>query len=267
MKKSENLFIVIFIIVLNAFLFVINDLPILRIGIIILSIIFLILYFTIINKIKEKSLKKETNHSFDLGEEITDNSLKYTLMNIMNEVDKANIDSEILEQVYLNSLKLFETIITDKKTGLIIENHFKNILKNEIARSIRYHLNFGIIIIKIINYKEFKRLKIEKNELLRQIYHTTKSFLRDVDHIGKYGDEIIYLLPQTDFKGTVTVADKLLSVIRDIKFSEENIRLDIAIGLSEFPINGKNYDTLLNLAEKNVIKSEHIGGNQVIFNA
>jgi len=217
----------------------------------------------------DKKTKNKTASEFSgYYGKVDDNALKYTLMKLMSEVDKANIDVDVLEQVYTNSLKLFETVITDKKTGLIIENHFKNLLQEETLRSSRYNLKFGLIAIKVLNYDEFKQLNIDYNDILRQIYLSTKSFLREIDQIGRYGNEIIYMLPQTNFKGTVTVADKLLSVIQDIKINDDNTRkINVAIGLSEFPINGKNYETLLNVAEKNVVKSERIGGNQVIFNA
>ncbi len=258
-KKIISL--VIFIIFVNILLYF-NFQNMSKYTISILSIILLIIFI-----IFDKNRKYEENKFNGYYGKVNDNELKHTLMSLMSEVDKSNVDAEILEQVYTNSLKLFETVITDKKTGLIIENHFKSLLREEALRSARYNLSFGLIAVKVLNFDEFKNSKIDSTEILRQIYLSTKSFLREVDRTGKYGNEIIYLLPQTNFKGTVTVADKLVSVIQDIKLTDNNKKIDIAIGLSEFPINGKNYETLLNVLEKNVVKSERIGGNQVIFNA
>jgi diguanylate cyclase (GGDEF)-like protein len=190
------------------------------------------------------------------GQQESEQTLKSKLIKYINEIEKMDLNTQELESVYQNSIKLFESIIIDKESGALIEKHFMSIVEDEIKRASRYNLKFGIIILQIGQAAEIKNI-------LKRLVNILKNVLRAVDVICRYKNGVIILLPQTDFKGTIRTAERIFSEIKDSPSIEKDLILNI--GVSCFPYNGKNYDVLIKVAEKNVEQSAKLGGNKVIF--
>ncbi|MDD5067850.1 MAG: GGDEF domain-containing protein [bacterium] len=192
--------------------------------------------------------------------------LKFKLNDLLNELGKDNVDPQLLEDMYVKSIKLFQTLVTDKETGTVNEKHFKSLFQNEINRSVRYNKTFSLLLIKILNHKEFKE---GLNYLLKKVASVIKGFMRDVDVLGRYRDEnLILLLPETGIKGANTVGERIITYSKNIRDEQGNpFNLLLSIGISVCPINGKNVDVLINASEKNIANADRLGGNQVIFNA
>ncbi len=195
-----------------------------------------------------------------MKEKDTSQTLREKLLSFIDEIEQMSIDTNTLQSAYINSIKLFQSIITDKDTNTIIERHFRSIVDSEIRRASRYGLKFGILILKIHKPEKY----IDIKNIVKNITTISRKILRIVDIIGRYQDGLIYLLPQTDLNGTIRAGERILEEIKKLNLKEFG-KLKVSIGVSAFPYHGKNYEILIKTAEKNIQQAELLGGDQVIF--
>jgi two-component system cell cycle response regulator len=90
--------------------------------------------------------------------------------------------------LYARTLQLS---ITDGLTGLYNYRHFCERLELELARSRRYHVPLGLLVIDIDRFKAFNDRfgHLLGDEVLRLVAHRIRSNTRDVDLVARYGGE------------------------------------------------------------------------------
>ncbi|GEM_PF-3453792 len=194
-------------------------------------------------------------------------NLKDKLLIFLDELEKMRVDAGTLQSAYINSLKLFQSIITDPDTNTIIEKHFVKLVDDEIARASRYNLKFGLLILKIFDIDKLAK-EVSLKEVIKNISILSKKVLRTVDKVGGYTGGLIYLLPQTNLKGAIRAGERILDSVKNMKAKNkkgEELNIKVSIGVSEYPSHGKNYESLIESAEKNISQAELLGGNQVLF--
>ena len=110
---------------------------------------------------------------------------------------------------------------TDSLTGVWNRRKFMRYLKEEFNRAQREGRSLGVLMVDMDNFKEINdRYGHPAGDLLlRQLAQLIRHNLRNYDRIARYGgDEFILLLPGSDNRGTQTVADRLLHLVRQKKF-------------------------------------------------
>ncbi len=257
MKKIYLIFNIIILVIISILLF--NNMKTsstayITYFLLLLSLILNIIIFSFGSKTKIKNLK--THKKLNLQNKISD---------FLKVLESSNINETLLKETYRKTIQLFESLIIEKETNSVIMEHFKNLVDNEIKRSLRYKSKFSLIIIKISNTAHFKE---KSYKILKQVKILSKYLLRDMDIIGRYSqDALIFLLPETGIKGANTVGERTLNLLPTV--NKQHIvdgEIKLSIGISTFPYNGKYYDVLLQNAQKNLTQAEMLGGNQVIFN-
>lgn len=153
-------------------------------------------------------------------------------------------------------------------TGFCSQNHFKTRVSEEIKRVDRYGGVFSVLIAGIDN---FDRLSPEKKELvcreiLSAIAPLFKQGLRDMDLTGRCNEtELAVLLPHTDEKGCLRVADRLISGLRQtelkVKYSE---KISFSIGAATYPDDSTFCDRLVEAADIALCSARACGGNRVM---
>ncbi len=105
------------------------------------------------------------------------------------------------------------------------------------------------------------------DKVLIEIAQRLKSVVREEDTISRLGsDEFNILLPGTDFKGAALVAEKIVKIIFETIYIEKNqLHISSSIGISLFPENGQNYETLYKNADTALYQAKDKGRNQYQF--
>jgi len=90
--------------------------------------------------------------------------------------------------LYARTLQLS---ITDGLTGIYNYRHFCERLDLEIARSRRYHVPLGLLLVDIDRFKDFNDSfgHLLGDEVLKAVAHAIRSNTRDVDLVARYGGE------------------------------------------------------------------------------
>jgi len=105
------------------------------------------------------------------------------------------------------------------------------------------------------------------NRLLQHLVRCIREQLRGSDVMARFGgDEFIVLLPETNSKGAVEMAERIRTAVEisrfDLRTGDTNIT--ISIGLSSYPDDGGNLDAIVEKADKAMYRAKQRGRNRLV---
>ncbi len=159
--------------------------------------------------------------------------------------------------------------VTDGLTGLYNHGHFKELLALEFARCKRYGAPLTLLLVDIDHFKKINDTfgHLTGDVVLRRVSHALRGQVRDCDWVARYGgEEMAILLPSTDLKGALVVAERIRRFVRDMVFiTEEKVQtppITVSIGVAQ----QRKTDTpteLINRADLALYHAKSNGRNQV----
>lgn len=166
--------------------------------------------------------------------------------------------------------KIKNSAIQDFVTGLYKGSLFENFIHVELNRSKRHDHNFSILLMQVNglenvyisgNVSVATKLLVEISIIIRQVKRA-----EDIPFklsTGKFG----IILPQTDKKGAVLFAKRLLNEINTSILSTSGLifGLSLSIGIQSFPQDGDTSETILSNSAKALYKSKVSGHNKIIY--
>ncbi len=204
-------------------------------------------------------------------------NVTFGVINIVNRKDGQGFnraDTDLLQTManqaalVLDNTKLFKLAITDGLTGLNLVRHFRNRLNEEIKRARRYGKIFSILFFDIDHFKKFNDTYGHQigDEVLKQVATIFRGNLReDIDMAARYGgEEMIALLPETDARGGLVVAERLRQAIEAHEFTGHTspLKVTISIGLAEYPLHSGEALELIRKADTALYECKKKGRNQ-----
>ena len=92
--------------------------------------------------------------------------------------------------------------------------------------------------------------------------------LREVDTIARYGgEEFVCLLPETDYEGAITTAEKIRDATKSEAFGEageEPLSVTVSIGIASYPIHGRSFTALIEAADQALYRAKQEGRDRVV---
>ncbi|ESP62875.1 hypothetical protein SMITH_77 [Smithella sp. ME-1] len=170
--------------------------------------------------------------------------------------------------ISIENARLFELATTDGLTKLYVHRYFQLLLDQEIKRSIRYNKQFSIIMMDIDNFKNFNDTYGHQlgDKVLRDVASTVKKTLRAEDITARYGgEEFVVILPETNDRQAMTVAEKIRANVADLEipYESKKLHVTISLGVSTFPESADEKETLIHAADDALYVSKHRGKNCV----
>lgn len=189
-------------------------------------------------------------------------------------VDEFNTMAERLKQRTneLNVLnkKLEELSITDGLTGVYNHRYFYARLEEELLRASRHCKPFAVIMADIDNFKSYNDTYGHRNgdRVLRDVASTIKATLRVTDLMARYGgEEFSVILPETDKKGAIIIAEKIRKNIEDRDFPNEATQpggnLTVSVGVATYPVDAKTGDDVVSQADLALYRAKDMGRNRI----
>lgn len=149
--------------------------------------------------------------------------------------------------------------VLDGLTGLYNRRYFKELINLEFSRVKRNDSCFSVLMIDVDNFKMYNDTKGHPagDELLKKAAQVFKNSLREVDLVCRYGgEEFIIMLSQTDKKGAQLVAERLRVQI------SLYLPATISIGVSAFPDDAQDSQSLIEKADVALYKAKQTGKNK-----
>ncbi len=168
--------------------------------------------------------------------------------------------------------KLLQASITDALTGLFNRRHFDDVYDAEYRSAYRKKQSIALLMMDI---DHFKKLNDQYGHTfgdicLQQTANSITSCLnRPPDICARYGgEEFIVVLPNTDLKGAVHVANIINQAVANSVISEgdKSISITISIGVAAtIPGRPDDNSALLKQADSSLYRAKEQGRNRVAF--
>ncbi|MEO0185012.1 MAG: diguanylate cyclase [candidate division WOR-3 bacterium] len=155
-------------------------------------------------------------------------------------------------------------IYYDELTGIYNRRFLYYWVDNEIKRANRFATKFGLIVIDLDNFRDINNNygHLEGDRVLIEISNFLKKTVREVDNLVRYGgDEFIVLVPNTDERGILELAQRILTSLRQTFIVDHKILC--SIGCAVYPDDGTNIEALINYADTLMYQAKKDGKNRI----
>jgi len=160
--------------------------------------------------------------------------------------------------------------IMDTLTSVYCRRYFLERFSEELKRSKKNKLCLTFLMLDIDNFKQFNDRygHLVGDAILRQVSKIIRDAVRQIDFIGRYGgEEIAIVLAETSKEQADFAAERIRQSIAAeiIKVYDETLRVTVSIGVSTFPDNALNMQSLIEMADQALYLAKETGKNKVCF--
>jgi len=159
---------------------------------------------------------------------------------------------------------------TDWLTKLWNSGELHKIISREIEKGRIADKNVSVLMIDIDNFKPYNDSMghREGDEAIKTVALLLSQKSRGDDFVARYGgEEFTITMPNTSKKTAAIIAERLRKDIADAFVAKEIPEgvphLTISIGLSTFPLDGVDKDTLIHTADMALYEAKKLGKNRV----
>jgi two-component system cell cycle response regulator len=155
--------------------------------------------------------------------------------------------------------------ITDGLTGLWNYRYFTMTVGKEIERAARFSRPLALLMLDLDHFKDVNDTFGHQrgDAVLVELAGRIKAEVRDVDTVARYGgEEIVVVLPETDYAGAAQLAERICDAVRRKPFGEPGvplIHLTVSAGGAVFPEHGLAASILLARADEALYTSKRSG--------
>lgn len=158
----------------------------------------------------------------------------------------------------------------DMLTGLPNREYFTRFLADTINQSQRYDHKLAILLLDLDRFKLVNDTLGHGvgDDLLKEIASRLKDALRDSDFIARHsGDEFVVLVPELKGERELPeVVERVLKLISEpFQLGSREIRTTASIGVSVFPTDGQDEESLLQCADIAMYHAKNKGKNNYQF--
>ena len=173
----------------------------------------------------------------------------------------------------IENLRLAESLerlaVTDDLTQVYNYRFLKSALRREIRRAGRFGQELSLIMLDVDNLKTYndRHGHLRGSYVLKRLARILAEHSRSFDLIAKYGgDEFTVILPQTEFTGARTVAERLRTAVEEHTFPlATQGQITVSIGIASFPGDGQTTSALIETADRALYLAKQRGRNQSIY--
>ena len=167
--------------------------------------------------------------------------------------------------------KMRQLAITDGLTGLYNYRYFRRQLQHEVSRAHRLNMPLSLLIMDIDFFKVYNDRfgHVNGDKILMQFSKLLYNSVREIDCLARYGgEEFVLILPSTDKKSAVIVAEKLRTKIENEYFPLAQKlpagRVTMSVGVASIPEDTDDLEDLIKLTDKALYQAKNSGRNRTV---
>jgi diguanylate cyclase (GGDEF)-like protein len=206
---------------------------------------------------------------------MTDHSLAGLLIIGKKIIDKIISDGELeilkgfarFASVAIENSRKHRMAALDSITYLYSFHYFREVLADEMRRSMRYNKDLSLLIIEIDRFEQFTdEHGIKPSEhLMKGCACALRNFLRNTDILARYGKgSFALILTETDTQGAQLVADRIRKKIDESSFAvdSEPVHATGSIGMAHFnPVIDSSREIFMERTERALEKAKQYGNS------
>lgn len=156
----------------------------------------------------------------------------------------------------------------DELTGIANRRRLFELGQREFELARRYGTPLAAILLDIDKFKKINDSfgHHAGDHVLSGIASTISQNVREVDLFGRYGgEEFVLLLPQSDRKSAYEVAERLRSLVEELRFETERgvLQVTISLGIAQLSKETVSLATLIDHADQAMYAAKQAGRNRV----
>jgi len=157
----------------------------------------------------------------------------------------------------------------DSVTGIRNHRALQSRLEEECRRAQRGDTVFSLVMMDLDGFKLFNDTygHPSGDDALRQVASILSSTVRDSDVVGRYGgDEFMAILPDTDSQAAVKLCERVRGRMVENPYQAldgDAIPLHLSFGVASYPVDGREVNELIGLADASLYNSKQRGGDQI----
>ncbi|MFQ5749051.1 MAG: GGDEF domain-containing protein [Planctomycetota bacterium] len=151
----------------------------------------------------------------------------------------------VLEQARGRAADLVGQLITDHKTGLFNDRHFRARLREEFVRTGRHGGPLSLILLDLDDFKSVNdRYTYEfGDQVLRTVGEILRRSMRSIDIAARIGgDEFAALLPNTSLAEAVAVSNRIREAAHSYPVESDGYRIEVHVSLGVASYDGRGID-------------------------
>lgn len=155
-------------------------------------------------------------------------------------------------------------IYYDELTGCYNRRFLHDWIGAEIKRANRFATKFACILIDIDDFRHINNNfgHLEGDKVLVEFCGTILRDIREVDNLIRYGgDEFIILMPNTDERGAVELAQRIMDNLNSGDIAGHKVTC--CIGFAVFPNDGQTSESLIYRADQLLYQAKNQGKNKI----
>ena len=159
---------------------------------------------------------------------------------------------------------------TDGLTKLYTRRYMEEFFEAELEKSRRYNHPLSFIISDIDHFKSFNDTYGHQTGdfVLEETAKVLKNAVRNVDLAARYGgEEFVAVLPETDYKGAFTFAERFRKLVESRVYDEpktgQKLRVTVSIGVASYPLHSKVLTEIIKKADAALYIAKESGRNRV----
>ncbi len=175
-----------------------------------------------------------------------------------------NIEADYHEEIY-------RLTITDGLTNINNHRFLIDFLDRELARSIRHERPLSVLMLDLDRFKQVndQHGHLCGDNVLRELSHRLKSFVRREDLFARYGgEEFAMVLVETNSNEAGAAAERVRAAINNQPFRNDGIVLNLTVSIGASTTIGGEVELtpaeLLKRADVNLYKAKNTGRNRVV---
>jgi diguanylate cyclase (GGDEF)-like protein len=166
--------------------------------------------------------------------------------------------------------KTRELSVKDELIGIHNRRYFHQMLQMEWKRAVRFRRSLSMIMVDVDHFKEYNDTfgHLQGDQVLKKTGQMMRKNLREVDTVARFGgEEFVLLLPDTDKRGAIAVAEKVRMLIEGHAFVSDEQKatrmVTISAGISTYPDDVEQMDDLIDHADIALYRAKENGRNRV----
>ncbi|MBU1870311.1 MAG: sensor domain-containing diguanylate cyclase [Candidatus Omnitrophica bacterium] len=191
---------------------------------------------------------------------ITKDDLRMLIM-LANQAGLAIENSQLYEKTVMQAHR-------DSLTNLWNHGYFQYLLQSEMEKARASRIPLTLLMFDIDDFKIYNDSLGHQSgdRILKDLALLLKNQSRNMDFVCRYGgEEFTMILPSTDKKEALLLAERLRIDIEKNHFIHEEIlpnkKLTVSIGLASFPENGLTPSDIINSSDKALYQAKNKGKN------
>jgi diguanylate cyclase (GGDEF)-like protein len=196
-------------------------------------------------------------------------NLSYEQLVMQLKQEKSKVESLATDLKNANE-KLRGLAFEDGLTGLFNRRYFQEHFEREISRVDRYSHLLSLIMMDIDHFKKINDTygHQQGDIVLQSVANVLNDSIRRPDIAARYGgEEFALILPETDLKGALVLAERIRQFIEEleIKIDDQVLKVTISLGITSYdPAKGrKKKEEIIEAADSALYNSKNTGRNKL----